>query len=153
MAALLEVLPLQIPALRPSSPEARGDRGPRAVPLPGRGGPGGARDMSATVPYVKLCGLRLPESFTPYVDDQKDAQAGTPFTFSIHLVGTQSFSFYICSCRQMGSLPAASAGPLQQITALSKAACNCILWSRVFRRPTGIGFALYPKPSSQPTCT
>lgn len=43
MAALLEVLPLQIPALRPSSPEAQGDRGPRAAPLPGRGGSGGWR--------------------------------------------------------------------------------------------------------------
>ncbi|KAK9907569.1 hypothetical protein WJX75_006157 [Coccomyxa subellipsoidea] len=73
MAALLEVLPLQIPALRPSSPEAQGDRGPRAAPLPGRGG-SGSGDAPATVPYVKLCGLRLPESFTPYVDDQKDAQ-------------------------------------------------------------------------------
>lgn len=77
MAALLEVLPLQIPALRPSSPEAQGDRGPRAAPLPGRGGSGGG-DAPATVPYVKLCGLRLPESFTPYVDDQKDAQVCTP---------------------------------------------------------------------------
>ncbi len=79
MAALLEVLPLQIPALRPSSPEAWGDRAPRGGgPLPSRGGPGGDhRGPPATIPYVKLCGLRLPESFAPYVDDQKDAQVLT----------------------------------------------------------------------------
>lgn len=77
MAALLEVLPLQIPALRPSSAEERGDRGARgggpSSPAHPSGRPG-SPDSKATIPYVKLCGLRLPESFAPYVDDPKDAQ-------------------------------------------------------------------------------
>ncbi|CAL8469761.1 g9303 [Coccomyxa elongata] len=73
MAALLEVMPLQIPALRPSSPEAGGARGPLGGPLPGAGGTT-SHSSKATIPYVKLCGLRLPESFAPYVDDPKEAQ-------------------------------------------------------------------------------
>lgn len=77
MAALLEVLPLQIPALRPSSPEAGGTRGALGGPLPSAGG-STAHSSKATIPYVKLCGLRLPESFAPYVDDPKGAQVRDP---------------------------------------------------------------------------
>ncbi len=77
MAALLEVLPLQIPALRPSSPEAGAARGALGGPLPGAGGTA-SHSSKATIPYVKLCGLRLPESFAPYVDDPKEAQVRDP---------------------------------------------------------------------------
>ena len=99
---LLEILPLQIPALRPGSgsggsPSCASDGGRRrssgqygsggAAPAgegvgggedaeragggrgaaEGRGGPSG-------IPYVKLCGLRLPDTLAPAVDDPQDAQ-------------------------------------------------------------------------------
>ena len=70
------MLPLQIPALRHSSMDARCDSaaqqsaGGGAVrpPLGGKG----------RIPYVKLCGLRLPDTLTPAVDEPLEAQVGAP---------------------------------------------------------------------------
>ncbi len=96
MRALLEVLPLQIPALRPSGsaaagafePPSRGGKssssGSSAQQQEGgddRGGIGNAAqrlaaDARPAIPYVKLCGLRLPDTLTPAVDDPQDAQVG-----------------------------------------------------------------------------
>ena len=73
LGALLEVLPLQIPALRHSSMDARGGSGAQHSagrspqhPLSGKG----------RIPYVKLCGLRLPDTLTPGVDEPHEAQVG-----------------------------------------------------------------------------
>ena len=71
LAALLDVLPLQIPALRHSSTdESSGQHsaaqrsGAARTPLSRRG----------PIPYVKLCGLRLPDTLTPAVDEPHEAQ-------------------------------------------------------------------------------
>ena len=71
LAALLDVLPLQIPALRHSSTDEGGSQhsaaqrsGTARTPLSRRG----------PIPYVKLCGLRLPDTLTPAVDEPHEAQ-------------------------------------------------------------------------------
>lgn len=76
----MEVLPLQIPALRSNSAENRKGGGG------GSGGHDSARSggsesadnpiesPKAHIPYVKLCGLRLPDTLSPPVDELQAAQ-------------------------------------------------------------------------------
>ena len=75
LAALLDVLPLQIPALRHSSTNEGGGQhsaaqrsGAARTPLSRRG----------PIPYVKPCGLRLPDTLTPAVDEPHEAQVVLP---------------------------------------------------------------------------
>ena len=83
LAALLDVLPLQIPALRHSSTDEGGGQhsaaqrsGAARTPLSRRG----------PIPYVKLCGLRLPDTLTPAVDEPHEAQVVLLSTTSGHVM-------------------------------------------------------------------
>ena len=81
LAALLDVLPLQIPALRHSSTDegsaqhSAAQHGGRARNPLSRRGP---------IPYVKLCGLRLPDTLAPAVDEPHEAQVGVFGTAAEH---------------------------------------------------------------------
>ena len=93
LAALLEVLPLQIPALRHSSTDEGGGQhsaaqhGGRArTPLSRRG----------PIPYVKLCGLRLPDTLTPAVDEPHEAQVVIPGPIAEHVMQSVSCMDVLC---------------------------------------------------------
>lgn len=79
LGALLEVLPLQIPALRHSSMDARSDSGAQhggAAQRSAASSPRNPLSGKGRIPYVKLCGLRLPDTLTPAVDEPHEAQVG-----------------------------------------------------------------------------
>ena len=82
LAALLDVLPLQIPALRHSSTDESGSQHSAAQ----RSGVARTHlSRRGPIPYVKLCGLRLPDTLTPAVDEPHEAQV-------VILIGQQSIS-------------------------------------------------------------
>ena len=68
------MLPLQIPALRHSSTDEGGSQHSAAQ----RSGAAARGPLSrrSPIPYVKLCGLRLPDTLTPAVDEPHEAQVG-----------------------------------------------------------------------------
>lgn len=71
----MEVLPLQIPALRPNSAENRKGGGGHDSARSGNGGSDNPIESpKAHIPYVKLCGLRLPDTLSPPVDELQAAQ-------------------------------------------------------------------------------
>ena len=63
------MLPLQIPALRHSSSDAARFAS-RAAGL----SHGQSPSSRGRIPYVKLCGMRLPDTLTPAVDEPHEAQ-------------------------------------------------------------------------------
>jgi hypothetical protein len=77
IAALMEVLPLQIPALRPNSADKAGSSGGGVAAQASSGSAnssGSSMEAKSQIPYVKLCGLRLPDTLSPPVDDLQSAQ-------------------------------------------------------------------------------
>ena len=70
------MLPLQIPALRHSSMDARGSSGAQHGAAQRNAGGSAQHPLSGKgrIPYVKLCGLRLPDTLTPGVDEPHEAQ-------------------------------------------------------------------------------
>ena len=73
------MLPLQIPALRHSSMDARSDSGAQRGSTAQQSAASRSRNPlsgKGRIPYVKLCGLRLPDTLTPAVDEPHEAQVG-----------------------------------------------------------------------------
>ena len=103
LGALLEVLPLQIPALRHSSTDSGAQHRAAQHSAGGRRTLGG----KGRIPYVKLCGLRLPDTLTPAVDEPHEAQVGACFVIlplcarelQKAQVGPFSGTLCCCACR------------------------------------------------------